>query len=63
MLQPELSGDFGKIMQWADASRRMTVRTNAETPADARAARSFGAEGIGTSAVRSTCSSRTTASM
>ncbi len=47
MLQPELSGDFGKIMQWADASRRMTVRTNAETPADARAARSFGAEGIG----------------
>ncbi|MEI3850091.1 MULTISPECIES: pyruvate, phosphate dikinase [Ensifer] len=47
MLQPELSGDFGKIMAWADASRRMTVRTNAETPADARAARSFGAEGIG----------------
>ncbi|MCA1489635.1 pyruvate, phosphate dikinase [Sinorhizobium alkalisoli] len=47
MLQPELSGDFGKIMQWADQSRRMTVRTNAETPADARAARSFGAEGIG----------------
>ncbi len=47
MLQPELSGDFGKIMAWADSSRRMTVRTNAETPADARAARSFGAEGIG----------------
>jgi pyruvate,orthophosphate dikinase len=47
MLQPELSGDFGKIMEWADKSRRMTVRTNAETPADARAARSFGAEGIG----------------
>ncbi|MEK1930150.1 MAG: putative PEP-binding protein, partial [Pararhizobium sp.] len=47
MLQPELSGDFGKIMAWADVSRRMTVRTNAETPADARAARSFGAEGIG----------------
>ncbi|ASY62015.1 Pyruvate,phosphate dikinase [Sinorhizobium sojae CCBAU 05684] len=47
MLQPELSGDFGKIMEWADQSRRMTVRTNAETPADARAARSFGAEGIG----------------
>ncbi|KQV43623.1 MULTISPECIES: pyruvate, phosphate dikinase [unclassified Rhizobium] len=47
MLQPELSGDFGKIMAWADKSRRMTVRTNAETPADARAARSFGAEGIG----------------
>ena len=47
MLQPELSGDFGRIMQWADRTRRMKVRTNAETPADARAARSFGAEGIG----------------
>jgi pyruvate,orthophosphate dikinase len=47
MLQPELSGDFGQIMEWADATRRMKVRTNAETPADARAARSFGAEGIG----------------
>ncbi|SER99621.1 pyruvate phosphate dikinase [Rhizobium sp. NFR03] len=47
MVQPELSGDFGRIMEWADASRRMTVRTNADTPADARAARSFGAEGIG----------------
>jgi len=47
MLQPELSGDFGLIMEWADATRRMKVRTNADTPADARAARSFGAEGIG----------------
>lgn len=47
MIQPELSGDFGRIMQWADRVRRMTVRTNADTPADARAARSFGAEGIG----------------
>ncbi|MDQ0319475.1 pyruvate,orthophosphate dikinase [Pararhizobium capsulatum DSM 1112] len=47
MMQPELSGDFGKIMAWADQNRRMTVRTNADTPADARAARSFGAEGIG----------------
>ncbi|MBZ0165083.1 MAG: pyruvate, phosphate dikinase [Notoacmeibacter sp.] len=47
MLQPELSGDFASIMQWADAARRMKVRTNAETPADARMARSFGAEGIG----------------
>jgi pyruvate,orthophosphate dikinase len=47
MLQPELSGDFGKLMGWADAARRMKVRTNAETPADAKAARSFGAEGIG----------------
>ena len=47
MQQPELSGDFGHIMEWADSARRMRVRTNAETPADARAARSFGAEGIG----------------
>ncbi|TPP10243.1 pyruvate, phosphate dikinase [Rhizobium glycinendophyticum] len=47
MLQPELSGDFAKLMEWADATRRMTVRTNADTPGDARAARSFGAEGIG----------------
>ena len=47
MLQPELSGDFAAIMEWADQIRRMKVRTNAETPADARMARSFGAEGIG----------------
>ncbi|MBR0556653.1 pyruvate, phosphate dikinase [Ciceribacter sp. L1K23] len=47
MLQPQLSGDFAKLMEWADSSRRMTVRTNADTPVDARAARSFGAEGIG----------------
>ncbi|MCO5063194.1 MAG: pyruvate, phosphate dikinase [Rhizobiaceae bacterium] len=47
MLQPELSGDFAAVMKWADAARRMKVRTNAETPADARMARSFGAEGIG----------------
>jgi pyruvate,orthophosphate dikinase len=47
MTQPALSGDFGKLMAWADKTRRMTVRTNADTPQDARAARSFGAEGIG----------------
>ncbi|MCI9866233.1 pyruvate, phosphate dikinase [Rhizobium skierniewicense] len=47
MTQPELSGDFAKLMEWADSTRRMTVRTNADTPADARAARAFGAEGIG----------------
>jgi len=46
-VQPELSGNFATIMEWADAVRRMRVRTNAETPADARAAREFGAEGIG----------------
>ncbi len=47
MLQPELSGDFAAVMEWADAARRMKVRANAETPVDARTARSFGAEGIG----------------
>ncbi len=47
MIQPALSGDFGKLMAWADKTRRMSVRTNADTPQDARAARSFGAEGIG----------------
>ena len=47
MLQPELSGDFAALMVWADTHRRMKVRANAETPSDARAARGFGAEGIG----------------
>jgi pyruvate,orthophosphate dikinase len=46
-LQPELVGDFGTLMEWADAGRRMKVRTNAETPHDAQVARDFGAEGIG----------------
>jgi pyruvate,orthophosphate dikinase len=47
MLQPELSGEFATLMGWADKVRRMKVRTNAETPADARVARAFGADGIG----------------
>lgn len=47
MQQPELSGAFGTVMEWADSMRRMKVRTNAETPTDAKSARSFGAEGIG----------------
>jgi len=46
-IQPELSGDFATLMQWADEVRKMRVRTNADTPADARTARRFGAEGIG----------------
>ncbi len=46
-IKPELSGDFAKIMEWADARRRMRVRTNAETPLDAQTAITFGAEGIG----------------
>jgi pyruvate,orthophosphate dikinase len=47
MVKPEMSGDFATLMGWADAVRRMKVRANAETPTDARVARSFGAEGIG----------------
>ncbi len=47
MLEPELSGDFSTLMVWADGIRRMKVRANADTPADAEAARRFGAEGIG----------------
>ncbi len=47
MRQPELTGDFGTLMEWADNLRRMKVRTNADTPADAAQARKFGAEGIG----------------
>ena len=46
-VQPELSGDFGTLMVWADAKRRLRVRANAETPLDCRTAREFGAEGIG----------------
>jgi pyruvate,orthophosphate dikinase len=46
-IQPELVGDFGTLMVWADKVRRLKVRTNAETPNDCRTAREFGAEGIG----------------
>ncbi|WP_406853544.1 pyruvate, phosphate dikinase [Alsobacter sp. KACC 23698] len=49
MLEPELSGEFGTLMGWADKARRMKIRANAETPLDARTARQFGAEGIGLS--------------
>ena len=45
--EPKLSGDFDTIMLWADQRRRMNVRTNADSPIDAKRARSFGAEGIG----------------
>ncbi len=46
-VQPELAGDFGRLMEWADVKRRLKVRANAETPLDCRTARGFGAEGIG----------------
>ncbi len=44
---PSLSGDFAKVMKWADKYRKLNIRTNADTPADAVRARDFGAEGIG----------------
>jgi pyruvate,orthophosphate dikinase len=47
MRQPELSGDFGRLMRWADSIRTLRIRANADTPADATTARQFGAEGIG----------------
>ncbi len=47
MRQPELSGDFGTLMAWADAAGQLEVRANADTPRDADQARSFGAAGIG----------------
>ncbi|MBU0794782.1 MAG: pyruvate, phosphate dikinase, partial [Alphaproteobacteria bacterium] len=46
-VQPELAGDFGTLMVWADQVRRLKVRANAETPQDCRTAREFGAEGVG----------------
>ncbi|UVI38827.1 pyruvate, phosphate dikinase [Qipengyuania spongiae] len=46
-IEPELAGDFATLMEWADRHRRMKVRTNAETEEDCKAARRFGAEGIG----------------
>lgn len=46
-MDPDLSGDFGKVMDWADKFTRMKVRTNADTPNDAKVARNFGAQGIG----------------
>ena len=46
-IQPELAGDFGTLMEWADRVRRLKVRANAETPLDCRTARDFGAEGVG----------------
>jgi len=46
-IQPELSGDFATLMEWADEARTMGVRANADTPQDAKTARRFGAEGIG----------------
>ncbi|MHB2147706.1 pyruvate, phosphate dikinase [Calditrichota bacterium LG25] len=46
-VEPKLSGNFGKLMSWADEIRKLKVRTNADTPHDSEVARNFGAEGIG----------------
>ena len=46
-VEPDISGDFGLFMSWADEVRRLKIRTNADTPRDAKQARKFGAEGIG----------------
>jgi len=46
-VKPDISGDFSKMMNWADKFRKLKVRTNSETPADTKIARDFGAEGIG----------------
>ncbi len=46
-VKPEISGDFSKLMSWADNFRRLKVRTNSETPKDTKIAKDFGAEGIG----------------
>ena len=46
-VKPEISGDFFKLMQWADHFRKLKIRTNSETPSDSKTARDFGAEGIG----------------
>jgi pyruvate,orthophosphate dikinase len=47
LIEPEPSGDFAELMKWADEVRKLKVRTNADTPQDARNARKLGAEGIG----------------
>jgi len=46
-VKPEISGDFSKLMSWADNFRKLKIRTNSETPLDSKIARDFGAEGIG----------------
>ncbi len=46
-VKPEISGDFSKLMGWADNYRKLKIRTNAETPLDTKTAREFGAEGVG----------------
>ena len=46
-IKPDITGDFLKVMNWADKFRKLKIRTNSETPLDTKIARDFGAEGIG----------------
>ncbi|MDA8937079.1 pyruvate, phosphate dikinase [Candidatus Pelagibacter sp.] len=46
-VKPEISGDFSKLMSWADNFRKLKIRTNSETPKDTKTAKDFGAEGVG----------------
>jgi pyruvate,orthophosphate dikinase len=46
-VKPEISGDFSKLMSWADSFRKLNIRTNSETPKDTKTAKDFGAEGVG----------------
>jgi pyruvate,orthophosphate dikinase len=46
-VKPEISGDFSKLMSWADGFRKLNIRTNSDTPKDTKTAKDFGAEGIG----------------
>jgi pyruvate,orthophosphate dikinase len=47
MVEPEITGEFSEILNWADQAKRLQVRTNADNPEDAKTAREYGAEGIG----------------
>ncbi|WP_455162815.1 pyruvate, phosphate dikinase [Slackia exigua] len=47
LVEPEMSGDLGTLLEWADEYRRLGIRANADNPADAQLSREFGAEGIG----------------
>jgi pyruvate,orthophosphate dikinase len=47
VIDPELSGEFGTLMEWANKAKRLEIRANADTPKDAEVAKKFGAKGIG----------------
>ncbi len=47
LIEPEIGGDFGTIMEWCDKRKKLSVKTNADTPHDSEIAKKFGAEGIG----------------